>query len=71
MKNYEMNMTGEEAGLNDRPMLNFCRVFGARTGRTFDVSILFFEKKIPYLIVSKLLIIDHHRLLLMKSFTSA
>jgi hypothetical protein len=48
-------------------MLNFGRVFGARTGQTFDVSVLLFEKQSAFPNVSRLLIIDYHGLLLMKS----
>jgi hypothetical protein len=66
MENYEMRINGEDRGLNDRPLLNFCQVFGARTGQTFDVLILLFEKKSACPIVSRLLIIDCHGLLLMK-----
>jgi hypothetical protein len=66
MENYKMKIKGEDRGLNYRPMLNFCRVFGARTGQTFDVSVILFEKKSACPIVSRLLIIDYHGLLLMK-----
>jgi hypothetical protein len=61
-----MNIKGEDRELNYRPMLNFCRVFGARTGQTFDVSVLLFETKPACQIVSSFLIIDYDGLLLMK-----
>jgi hypothetical protein len=66
MENYKMNIKREDRGLNYRPMLNFFRVFGARTDQTFDVSVLLFEKKSACQIVSRLLIIDYHGLLLKK-----
>jgi hypothetical protein len=66
MENYKMNIKGEDRGLNYRPMLNFCRVFEARTSQTFDVSVLLFETNSACPIVSRLLIIDYHGLLLMK-----
>jgi hypothetical protein len=59
MENYKMNIKGEDRGLNYRPMLNFCRVFGATTCQTFDVSVLLFEKKSAWPIVSGILIIDY------------
>jgi hypothetical protein len=66
MENYKMKIKRKDRGLNYRPMLNFCRVFGARTGQTFDASVLLFEKKVACPIVSRLLIIDYPGLLLMK-----
>jgi hypothetical protein len=67
MENYKMKIKGKDRGLNYPTMSNFCRVFGARTGQTFDMSILFFEKKSACPIVARLLVIDYHGLLLMKS----
>jgi hypothetical protein len=61
-----MRIKGEDRGLNYRPILNFCPVFGGRNGQTFDVSVLFFEKESACPIVSRPLIIDYHGLLLMK-----
>jgi hypothetical protein len=57
MENSRMTIKGEDRGLNYQPMLNFCRVLGARTGQIFDVSVLLLEKKSACQIVSSLLIL--------------